>query len=520
MSTERKADARRGWPAVFPVAILVLVVLVPLPALAQGMAIQHDELSCIVAEKFPRLTACFSPRSRVARARVYFRADGTLHWYYVDMASDAPCFRGVLPKPMRSIHRMNYYVEVTDRSFVEARTLEYAPEVVPDESSCRKGLLAPFLHKATVVVGSASGAAAIPQGFLGAGIVGAGVGASTGLIVGVVGGGAAVVGGIAAGGGGGGDTSPGSSPGGGSAPPPTTTSAPGAPPPSGTPTTTLPGSPTTTTLPGAPTTTTLPGTPTTTLPPTTTTTSTTTTTTTTTSTTMPSACVNNDNWAPNVAITSPPNDSQWNTSPISFTATATDPGPISSGVQVVKFFWDIGGPRILFASVSSTCGPSTYCATLGYSPLVCKDQLTITVEAVDYCGNAATSASIKVKRSKPCFLFNSVEDSAPALSWASTLEVPGARAQIVLNGTDAVFPGPGRAPVAARARRGENRIEAVLVQGEGKPGAWQFDFTGTGMVPGSLRVVAGEVARVGPTSIAFRLKGRAGERLVFLFGVD
>jgi hypothetical protein len=35
--------------------------------------------------------------------------------------------------------------------------------------------------------------------------------------------------------------------------------------------------------------------------------------------------------------------------------------------------------------------------------------------------------------------------------------------------------------------------------------------------PGSVRVIAGAVARIGPGEIAFRLAGRPGERLLFSF---
>ena len=45
----------------------------------------------------------------------------------------------------------------------------------------------------------------------------------------------------------------------------------------------------------------------------------------------------------------------------------------------------------------------------------------------------------------------------------------------------------------------------------------RFRLSTLGAVPGSLRVVAGDVAQVGPDEIAFRLQGRAGERIVFTF---
>jgi hypothetical protein len=40
-----------------------------------------------------------------------------------------------------------------------------------------------------------------------------------------------------------------------------------------------------------------------------------------------------------------------------------------------------------------------------------------------------------------------------------------------------------------------------------------------GVVPGSLRVVAGEVVQAAPAAVAFRLRGRPGERVVFTFDV-
>ncbi len=35
------------------------------------------------------------------------------------------------------------------------------------------------------------------------------------------------------------------------------------------------------------------------------------------------------------------------------------------------------------------------------------------------------------------------------------------------------------------------------------------------MTPGSVRVVAGDVAEIGPDQVAFRLAGQPGERVVF-----
>ena len=55
--------------------------------------------------------------------------------------------------------------------------------------------------------------------------------------------------------------------------------------------------------------------------------------------------------------------------------------------------------------------------------------------------------------------------------------------------------------------------------GVGRPGTWTFDL-GARARPGTLRVVAGEAAAVGPRSLVLQLHGRAGERAVFSFEAE
>jgi hypothetical protein len=141
-------------------------------------------------------------------------------------------------------------------------------------------------------------------------------------------------------------------------------------------------------------------------------------------------------------------------------------------------------------------------------------------QAEDFCGNVGTPPDflpVNVKR-PTCFQEGQTAEAAPTAAWSSELTVPGGHGQVVLNGTQAAFPGPFRSALDLRARRGANRLEAVLVQGEGKPGLWRFDLAG--IAPGSLRVVSGEVALVTEDAIVFRLKGRPGERMVFTFSSE
>ncbi|HEY7513247.1 MAG TPA: hypothetical protein VIC87_02155, partial [Vicinamibacteria bacterium] len=107
-----------------------------------------------------------------------------------------------------------------------------------------------------------------------------------------------------------------------------------------------------------------------------------------------------------------------------------------------------------------------------------------------------------------------------ALAWKSELLVPGASGQIVANGVAAAFASSGQGPVSGvvASRPGPNRIEAQLVQANGKPGTWRFDLSLTsGLVAGSLRVVAGEAVAVTADAIVFGMRGAPGERIVFTF---
>jgi len=57
---------------------------------AQPVAIEHQDVACIVAGQFPVLDACFRPGPGLARARVYFRPEGVPNWYYVDASTPVP----------------------------------------------------------------------------------------------------------------------------------------------------------------------------------------------------------------------------------------------------------------------------------------------------------------------------------------------------------------------------------------------------------------------------------------------
>jgi hypothetical protein len=108
--------------------------------------------------------------------------------------------------------------------------------------------------------------------------------------------------------------------------------------------------------------------------------------------------------------------------------------------------------------------------------------------------------------------------ASPSIVWTSRLDVQGGRGQVTLNGGQASFHEAGLSRGSARRVLAENRLEAVLVTARG-PGVWQFELGGRTR-PGSLRVIAGRVAVVTDTTVAFVLGGSPGERVVFAFRAD
>jgi hypothetical protein len=438
--------------------LLSALALVGLPsvALAQGVAIDHKPVGCIVAGKHPKLLACFNPAAKVAKAKAFFQSGDptTPHWHYVEMKSDAPCFAGVLPKVKKNyMKKMNYYLEVTDFASEQQRTVQFDPDVVQRESECRKDVpVAPFLNNAPVSVIAVGAAPAAPLGFTGAALA-----VSAPLVVGgavIVTGGAIGVAKLVE------DDST-----------PTTQGA-------------VPTTPPQVTIP--------------------------TVTTTTTTTTTPRA-------------PDPPFNPVFRVVP----QAGNDPLNVtldmcaSTGVDLrFVFDFEADGIEDLRGPCSSTRvyrtgapgpAPATTVAPAFFTARLCVRDIRFARECRDF--------TIIVNPSTP-FRIEAV-GQAPAvrrLAWSSHLEVEGGTGQVVVNGDAASFAGRGRSTAVAFGRRGENRMEAILVQGKGVPGTWRFDLAGTGSLQkGSLRVVAGEVAQVTADALVFRLKGQPGERIVFTF---
>ena len=137
--------------------------------------IEHQELECLVRDRFPVVDADISPGDEVQTSRVYFRSDKYPDFYYVDMAAENPTiddFRAVLPKPGAETERIYYYLEAVDSNFDSLQTPEFDPEVL-DIDDCDDPSAVYDGDDPRIVIGATSGgAAAIPPGFQAVGITG------------------------------------------------------------------------------------------------------------------------------------------------------------------------------------------------------------------------------------------------------------------------------------------------------------------------------------------------------------
>jgi PKD domain-containing protein len=544
--------------------LLTLAVLLCTAAAArpEGVAIDHKAVGCIVVGKYPKMNACFTPASTVARSRVYFRPEGVPSWYYVDMKSDQPCFAGTLPKPGKKLvgKKIEYYVEAQNKAFEPARTAEFDPIVVRSAQECKKNVpVAPFLNNATVAVFPS-----VPAGFVGAGGIG------TAAVVGIVGAGAAAAGTAVAVAGNDNDT---------------TTTTVGVVVNSTTTTTTL--APTTTTTTTPPTTnhapfavlTTNPDPPSGTGPLTVTFDLCKSTdadkdplsfffdfgdgakasgscleshtysgnfrgasnlraldrsytaeacvvdtgglsgcrTRTINATSPPPACP-----APTVVLAPPPSflrgcparaipvqASTTNTNSVTFCATPVDQSLCGFSPNPPN-----RNPPVCAAGASSG---STFSATLNVDPNN-SDCYRIDADAKG-CGGSAKATPEYSFSDNNCFRATDAgARQERILAWSSDLTAEGGRLQVVINGAPPAFPGRGRGTGVAKLVDGENRIEAVLVETAGKAGLWRIDFSPPDYIAeGSLRVISGEAVLLGASSATFRLRGHEGERIVFTF---
>jgi hypothetical protein len=169
---------------------------------AQTLNIDHQPVACAAAEKFPRLTARFTPADTVAAARVVFQGQGS-EWYSVAMKAEGLAFAGVLPRPKKSLKSFTYYLEVTDQALGTSRTPDYTTSVVDSPGACKGRMMAGSLVSASVILQGPAGVAALPAGFASSGVVVAGSAAGATSVAGSGGGVSGAAAGAAGAGGGG-----------------------------------------------------------------------------------------------------------------------------------------------------------------------------------------------------------------------------------------------------------------------------------------------------------------------------
>ena len=443
-------------PATFAVAL----ALAARAAHADGPAIDHSAVGCVVAGKHPKILARIAPASQVARARVYFRAEGAAAWHFVRMTLETPSFTGTLPKPKASARRIQYYIEAVDRSFGETRTIEISPEVVASENDCRNAVLAPFVDQAAVSVGAAAGAPALPLGFAAA------AGAGTATVAVIVGGGVAVAGGVAAvvGDGGAGHGADAGSP---PATPPVTVAT--NPPPSP-----LPAPPTPTPTPPAPT-------------------------------PMPSADVGPGSPSPTTSSPTP------TPTPMA-TLTLTKVSLLNLTGRVFDNHGQI--------DCGLGCGNDSGTYPVGTTVVLTAQPGLLPFRSWSgACSGSQTTCTVVMTTNKSvtatfALLLTESAAMAPA-RWVSAIDAPDGGGRILVNGAVAGSAARGVTAVEIRETAdGALRVEGVLDAASG-PGTWRFERLAAGAAPVRLKVVEGQPALVGEHAIVFRLRGRPGERVSF-----
>lgn len=157
--------------------------------MAQGIAIDHQAVGCVIAERFPRYEARLTPSEKVGRARLHFKPEGGLHWYSVAMKREGEAFEGVLPQPTKSLKAFTYYIEVTATDLGTSRTPEFTSVVGSGPVACKDKVVAGALASSAVNVAAPSGAPAIPPGFASTGVVTAGSTTGPAAVTGGAGGG-------------------------------------------------------------------------------------------------------------------------------------------------------------------------------------------------------------------------------------------------------------------------------------------------------------------------------------------
>ena len=116
---------------------------------------------------------------------------------------------------------------------------------------------------------------------------------------------------------------------------------------------------------------------------------------------------------------------------------------------------------------------------------------------------------------RPRSNFSDEGGAQATVQWRSVVNVAGARARLVTSRGAVLEAAGGVAEGTLVAEPGENQLE-ITVMGAVGSGTCRLTLAGSGIVPGSLRVLAGEAMVEGQT-VVLHVRGRPGETAVIAF---
>lgn len=92
------------------------------PLAAAPPLIDHQEVSCSLPGKHPRICATIADDGVVKRAKIYFRAAGQSTFYWSEMSLDFRKFCATLPVPEPEVKEVQYYLWAIDDGLEIERT--------------------------------------------------------------------------------------------------------------------------------------------------------------------------------------------------------------------------------------------------------------------------------------------------------------------------------------------------------------------------------------------------------------
>lgn len=138
------------------------------------VGITHDALTCMSTNEFPMVEAELDPAELggVRKAHVYFKANRTDAWYFVEMEpGEGSELRAILPRPLAETNRVDYYVFVLSGTFEPWQTEEYSVQV--SESGCEGGRASAASGPTSLILrATVANQAPVPPGFQALGISG------------------------------------------------------------------------------------------------------------------------------------------------------------------------------------------------------------------------------------------------------------------------------------------------------------------------------------------------------------